>query len=732
MKRPLFIFGIFTLIWTVVFLLFFETKACYCFAFSFACYFSFRFIFKNKKTAMIFLSAVVSSGAILLNSFEAFPKEFFNFDRINMSATVFDVRETEKGGILSLYGKAREKDGKEKNITARVFVKTDNLPQKGEKIRLSFKVDETCLENKKLRARGIDFSGQAISYSKTGEKNAFLFQIGKAKEGLKSALIKNVGAKEGGFALSVFSGDKSLLPKEIESQFKALGCSHIFSVSGIHMGAVFLVVGAISYFSCISGFSRFFIRVFSIFLYSLFASGGFSIVRAGLIYFLIALSELLRRRYDGKSALGFCGLVLVTANPYVVFDTGFMLSFWIVFGINIFYFPIYHKILFVFDKMEFRLHYEIKKDSREEKIKKNLIGAISVSICAFASSAILTLFYFKKLYVYSLISSAFVSVAVAGIIYLIPLFALESLVFRTHIFSFLIKKIASITFEIIKAISKLPFKEIYVSSWVYVAIGLILAFSYFANKSLNKKRKAPVLAICFSLVLVLGAGSAFLSQNYYKLKVFENTAVLVGDEGAYLIGSYDSHNEGEKIEEFLKSQGIKGISLQIVDKGHSESSEANFYLLQKSLVKKIAYKNLNPKYEENLREKFPKLKLQKLTKNALVIKENGKSLFSFYKSEKHKCNFLKIGSVTLLKPIKNCDIILDIKGERENLPFEQIERILKHISNGCPSLEGSCKICQKGREILKISDGAFKGAIAIKSGAYKSVFEKDLVYIKNN
>lgn len=472
MKRPLFVFGIFSLVWTVVFLCLFEGKAGICLAFSAILFFVFRFILKNKKAGIVFLSAVLVSVSIILNNRNGFSQFVYSLDNIKMTGTVFSQRETEKGAFLTLYGNAKTKSGKEERITAKVFVKTDNVPKKGEEITITFSPTLSSFESKKLRARGIDFEGTANSYKKTGGKNLLLFNIGKLQRNLKNAISQNIPGDEGGFALAVFSGDKGLISEEKVDEFSSLGASHIFSVSGIHMGAVFVLSGILSYFSCSRGVFRFVLRVSTLILYSVFAVGGFSIVRAGIMYFLIALSELLSRSYDGKTALGFCALILTLSNPYVIFDIGFMFSFGIVFGINLLYFNVSQKIYYLFKKIKIKSHPFSKEGKFLYGARRYIVSLVSISICGFISAGVLTLFYFKKIYIYSIFASVFVSLSAAAVIYLMPFFILESIILKTHLFASAIKIVSGATIYFIDILAKLPNKEIYIKLTIYFSYAI--------------------------------------------------------------------------------------------------------------------------------------------------------------------------------------------------------------------------------------------------------------------
>lgn len=234
--------------------------------------------------------------------------------------------------------------------------------------------------------------------------------------------------------------------------------------------------------------------------------------------------------------------------------------------------------------------------------------------------------------------------------------------------------------------------------------------------------------------MLVNAFSFYIENNYFKLKVFDNSAIITGDCGSYLIGSVENDFEGKKISEYLTSQKIDQISLQIMDGFHSDKSQANIFLYENKLVNRVCFKSLNKKYEENLRRTFPELSLKKLKSLNQDVRENGFTIFEFKENEKYNCNFIKIGGVSLLKPTKKCDIILTVGNLSETLPYNNLERIIKHINCNLPCKKSDCELCRKGKMILTASDGALKNAVMVKPSlkdkAVKSIFDDTLIYIK--
>ena len=128
-----------------------------------------------------------------------------------------------------------------------------------------------------------------------------------------------------GLISGVLFGDTSALSEDIYDDFRKNGTAHVLAVSGLHVGILY------SLYRKIFGNSR--SPAAACCLLMLLAAYGTismwtpSVIRAGLMICLHTAAQLLDLRYDMATGLSTVALLLILINPYVIFGTGFQMSF---------------------------------------------------------------------------------------------------------------------------------------------------------------------------------------------------------------------------------------------------------------------------------------------------------------------------------------------------------------------------------------------------------------------
>jgi len=182
---------------------------------------------------------------------------------------------------------------------------------------------------KHLRANGIAGTVRLQSVSVTGRT----FVPGS----IAHALRGYAEATFGGAALAMVRlfvlGDPDGLPDELEDEGKSLGITHLFAVSGMHVGAIALFLENL--------LRRLHLRkgiqagAVSAVLVLFAAAAGFavSIVRAVAAYLVAALNGVFRMPFTGTDVLAFVLVAVLFANPFAIHAVGFQLSYLVSFVI---------------------------------------------------------------------------------------------------------------------------------------------------------------------------------------------------------------------------------------------------------------------------------------------------------------------------------------------------------------------------------------------------------------
>lgn len=143
--------------------------------------------------------------------------------------------------------------------------------------------------------------------------------------------------KEAAVLNALLLGDKSELDTELKDLYRRNGILHILSISSLHITIIGMGIykllrraGAPVWAAALTGSAL-------LVLYGCMTGFGVSACRAIGMYLIRMLAELLGRTYDLLIALGVLAAAMVTANPWYLRHSGFLLSYASVLGIGVVY-----------------------------------------------------------------------------------------------------------------------------------------------------------------------------------------------------------------------------------------------------------------------------------------------------------------------------------------------------------------------------------------------------------
>ncbi len=144
-------------------------------------------------------------------------------------------------------------------------------------------------------------------------------------------------------ASALILGSRDLLDREMTQEFSNAGAIHVLSVSGLHVGIMYVLADRLLFLLKRGRTSRkvhHFIIIGIIWAYAFLTGLPPSVVRASLMFSLITLSQLLNRHQEGINILAGAFLIQLWINPYELTQLGLQLSYVAVLGIFAFYRPI--------------------------------------------------------------------------------------------------------------------------------------------------------------------------------------------------------------------------------------------------------------------------------------------------------------------------------------------------------------------------------------------------------
>lgn len=147
-------------------------------------------------------------------------------------------------------------------------------------------------------------------------------------------LKQQLGEEKGALISAMLLGEKSGLSREDKNLYRRNGISHILAISGLHLSL--LGIGVFKVLKIILADNRqasvFAIIIMS--LYCVFTGNSISTIRATIMFALSLLAGICGRSYDSLSALGLSAILQLFWNPYVLYNSGFLLSFLAVIGVT--------------------------------------------------------------------------------------------------------------------------------------------------------------------------------------------------------------------------------------------------------------------------------------------------------------------------------------------------------------------------------------------------------------
>ncbi len=133
---------------------------------------------------------------------------------------------------------------------------------------------------------------------------------------------------------AVVLGDQSSMDQGMKDMYRSHGISHLLAVSGQHLA---IVGGGIYLLLRKAGMNRGRAGMFGgalVVSYGILTGGSGSALRAVVMILCLWLAGYLGRSYDCLSAMGLAGMWLLWRQPYLLFQSGFQLSFGAVWAIG--------------------------------------------------------------------------------------------------------------------------------------------------------------------------------------------------------------------------------------------------------------------------------------------------------------------------------------------------------------------------------------------------------------
>lgn len=324
-------------------------------------------------------------------------------------------------------------------------------------------------------------------------------------------------------------GYQDELSQEIKESYSISGVSHVLSLSGLHIGFLYLLLNFLLAFANkqkVALISKQLIIICILWAFA-FLTGLLSpVVRSVIMFSLIALSKMRNNQPVTLNTLAIAAFFMLLYNPFYLYDVSFQLSFTAVAGIVI---------------IQPMLHRQIKTTN---KISSYIWSLSSVSIAAQLITAPIVIYYFSRFSTHFLLSNILVIPLVSIIMYIavitlsigfIP--PLQSLL--ACLLQFSIKTLnGTVTF-----VEHLPYSSINQLYINQIDIILLYVILFSGILFLLKKRKALfILLPCLLFFFILRTQRSYQLQHikcivFYNVRNCPTVHLIESKQRSYLFSA---------------------------------------------------------------------------------------------------------------------------------------------------------------------------------------------------
>lgn len=294
-----------------------------------------------------FITFISSSVFVFLNSNKSLNKELNDYNNVVVSGTITKIKNlTRTAGLNDDYSVviSGKIEGVEGEYKIGVYFSTQDAVYTGSYIKIICSVRKTTATNfaeyLTMLRNGLSY---VAYYSNVLELSNPVDFINIVKQKLQNNLITLV-PETAGVIYALITGDEYVMYQDDMLSFRKLGVSHIFAVSGLHVGFLFALISFILSIFKVKGKKSYFISSIILFLYVWFCGFSPSSIRALIIILVSRFALYFTFKNDKLNTYMTALFIVLIVNPYNVINYGAILSFLAYFGI-VFISPTITKLL---------------------------------------------------------------------------------------------------------------------------------------------------------------------------------------------------------------------------------------------------------------------------------------------------------------------------------------------------------------------------------------------------
>lgn len=418
---------------------------------------------------------------------------------------------------------------------------------------------KTYLRTKKIY--GV-FNVEDVEIVKNGSDNIII----KLRKYIKSKLREKLKKENSELAISLIVGDRSHISSEVEDNFKKANLMHMLAISGAHFSYVILIATFISNRLQHKRLGQL-IQIIAIIFFMNLTGNTASVVRAGIMSILLIGSSICKRQNDSLNNIAISAIIQIINNPYIIFDSGFMLSYSGVLGIILFY-----------KKISEHIHFK------------------SIALTISANIFIIPI----MIYNFHTISGSFIisNICASWLLGIIIILEFISLCIPIKLLYMILDLLIMMLRKIAEICANIPFAQMYVPRYVIFFV-IVIYILIFCRKLKCRKYVYSFLTIGVSILLIVNFTDVYqdrmrinfidVGQGDSCLIRYKGTNIMI-DSGGSLSKNKDgkSYDIGENVlNNYLLNRGITRLDYIMASHFDEDHSQGFVFLLKNMKVKNV-------------------------------------------------------------------------------------------------------------------------------------------------
>ncbi|MFN0198190.1 MAG: ComEC/Rec2 family competence protein [Planctomycetaceae bacterium] len=154
----------------------------------------------------------------------------------------------------------------------------------------------------------------------------------RLRESYRELFQRTLSPRTAPVAQSLFLGDRTSLPFDVQQAFRVTGSMHILAISGLHLAILGLLIWGCARIIKLSTSNSAMVLLAIVWGYAALTNGQASVMRACILTTVFAISIWKGKHVNSANSWGLSAFIVLLRNPLELFDIGAQLSFLAVAG----------------------------------------------------------------------------------------------------------------------------------------------------------------------------------------------------------------------------------------------------------------------------------------------------------------------------------------------------------------------------------------------------------------